>query len=252
MDVFYNLINQIVSLPEDSTEEFLNNYDLFLETMLSNQELINDVKKQMQLQGMNSDDIVQEKELLLVSINRASEEVNLTDKQKELLKKLGDIIYEIYNKVLEQGLRPCVTIPFGLCREDAKAPTYAHPYDAGFDIYLPEDFTIKAHEYGKIAPTGLKMAIPSGYELQIRPRSGNSVKTTLRIANAPGTIDCGYANEIGIICDNIGDEDLEFKKGDRIAQGIIAVSPKGIFNQVDDIMKVTGANRGGGYGSTGK
>ena len=73
MDVFYNLINQIVSLPEDSTEEFLNNYDLFLETMLSNQELINDVKKQMQLQGMNSDDIVQEKELLLVSINRASE-----------------------------------------------------------------------------------------------------------------------------------------------------------------------------------
>ena len=66
MDVFYNLINQIVSLPEDSTEEFLNNYDLFLETMLSNQELINDVKKQMQLQGMNSNDITQEKELLLV------------------------------------------------------------------------------------------------------------------------------------------------------------------------------------------
>lgn len=252
MDVFYNLINQIVSLPEDSTEEFLNNYDLFLETMLSNQELINDVKKQMQLQGMNSNDITQEKELLLVSIDRASEEVDLTDKQKELLKKLGDIVYEIYNKVLEQGLRLCVTVPFELCREDAKAPTYAHSYDAGFDIYLPEDFTIKAHEYGKIAPTGLKMAIPSGYELQIRPRSGNSVKTTLRIANAPGTIDCGYANEIGIICDNIGDEDLEFKKGDRIAQGIIAVSPKGIFNQVNDIMKVTGANRGGGYGSTGK
>ena len=127
-----------------------------------------------------------------------------------------------------------------------------HDYDAGFDIYLPEDFTIKAHEYGKIAPTGLKMAIPSGYELQIRPRSGNSVKTTLRIANAPGTIDCGYCNEIGIICDNIGDEDLEFKKGDRIAQGVIAISPKGIFNQVDDIMKIAGANRGGGYGSTGK
>ena len=55
-----------------------------------------------------------------------------------------------------------------------------------------------------------------------------------------------------LLCDNIGDEDLEFKKGDRIAQGVLALSPKGIFNQVDDIMKIAGANRGGGYGSTGK
>lgn len=96
------------------------------------------------------------------------------------------------------------------------------------------------------------MSIPTGYELQIRPRSGNSVKTKLRIANTPGTIDCGYADEIGIICDNIGTEIIEFKAGDRIAQGVLAVPPKGIFNQVEDINKVVGSNRGGGFGSTGK
>ena len=215
---FYNLLNSILEMEDDKTQDFLDNYNDFLESLLYNQELINETKRQMRMEGLS----------------------------------LLEIINKIYDKALEDFNRETINVSVELCKPDAKMPTYAHDYDAGFDIYLPEDFTIKAHEYGKIAPTGLKMAIPSGYELQIRPRSGNSVKTTLRIANAPGTIDCGYCNEIGIICDNIGDEDLEFKKGDRIAQGILALSPKGIFNQVDDIMKVTGANRGGGYGSTGK
>lgn len=145
----------------------------------------------------------------------------------------------------------CFNVPIELCHSNAKLPTYAHETDAGFDIYLPEDFTIKAGEFGKIAKTGLKMAIPYGYELQIRPRSGNSVKTTLRIANAPGTIDSGYRDEIGIICDNIGTTDLEFKAGDRIAQGVLSQVPQANFQLIEDITTVAG-NRNGGFGSTGK
>lgn len=145
----------------------------------------------------------------------------------------------------------CFNVPIELCHSNAKLPTYAHDTDAGFDIYLPEDFTIKAGEFGKIAKTGLKMAIPYGYELQIRPRSGNSVKTTLRIANAPGTIDSGYRDEIGIICDNIGTIDLEFKAGDRIAQGVLSQVPQACFQLIEDITTVAG-NRNGGFGSTGK
>ena len=95
------------------------------------------------------------------------------------------------------------------------------------------------------------MAIPYGYELQIRPRSGNSVKTTLRIANTPGTIDSGYRDEIGIICDNIGTTDLEFKAGDRIAQGVLSQVPQACFQLIEDITTVAG-NRNGGFGSTGK
>lgn len=251
MDVFYNLINQIMSLTDEETENFIKNYNSFLDAMLSNQELINDVKKQMRMQGMTSKDITQEKEALLITIDKASKETNLTDAQKELLKKLGDIIFEIYNKVLQQGNRLCITVPIELCHPDAKVPTYAHPYDAGFDFYLIENIELQPGET-KIVRTGIKMAIPSGYELQIRPRSGTSLKTKLRLANAPGTIDCGYADEIGIIAENIGNEPLTFEKGDRIAQGVFSEPPKGEFNVVEDIMSVVGANRQGGFGSTGQ
>ena len=144
-----------------------------------------------------------------------------------------------------------INVPVELCHPNAKLPTYAHDTDAGFDIYLPEDFTIKAGEFGKIAKSGLKMAIPKGYELQIRPRSGNSVKTTLRISNTPGTIDAGYRDEIGIICDNIGTSDLEFKAGDRIAQGVLSQVPQANFQLIKDITTIAG-NRQGGFGSTGK
>ena len=100
MDVFYNLINQIASLSENETDEFLDNYDKFLEAMLSNQELLNDIKKEMKLQNMNRNAIVQEKEALLVSIDRTIKEVTMTEKQKELFKKLNDIVHEIYDKIL--------------------------------------------------------------------------------------------------------------------------------------------------------
>ena len=87
------------------------------------------------------------------------------------------------------------------CREDAKLPSYAHDGDAGMDLYAAEDVII---EPGKSAlvPVGIKMAIPYGYEVQIRPRSGVSLKTPLRIPNAPGTIDCGYRDEVNVIVYN--------------------------------------------------
>ena len=251
MDTFYALINKIASLTEEEIERMESSYDNLFEGMTNNQELINETRRAMKAAGMTTTDIENDREGLYTLVKHMKETEHFSERKIRLLDKIVEITMSIYDKAIETGMRETVLISVELCKPDAKLPTYAHEYDAGFDIYLPEDFTIKAHEHGKIAPTGLKMAIPTGYELQIRPRSGNSVKTTLRIANAPGTIDCGYCNEIGIICDNIGDEDLEFKKGDRIAQGVIAISPKGIFNQVNDIMTIAGANRGGGYGSTG-
>lgn len=250
-ETFYNLLNSILELDDNKTQDFLDNYKNFLDSLLYNQELINDVKKQMRLEGISQNDMVSKKEQLLEDMRTLADHMELNEYKKEMYSKMIEIVSKIYDTALEDFSRETLNVSVELCHENAKMPTYAHKYDAGFDFYLPEDFTIKAHEHGKIAPTGLKMAIPTGYELQIRPRSGNSVKTTLRIANAPGTIDCGYCNEIGIICDNIGDEDLFFKAGDRIAQGIFAVSPKGIFNQVEDITKIPGSNRGGGFGSTG-
>lgn len=251
---FYDLLNSILEMNNAEVVSLLENYDNFLDSLLSNQELLNEIRTQMRLEGLSKTDMVGKKEELLADMRALAEsaELEMSNEKKELYNKMLEVTEKLYDKALESVSRETAPIPVELCRPNAKAPSYAHEDDAGFDFYLPEDFTIKAHEFGKIAPTGVKMAIPTGYELQIRPRSGNSVKTTLRIANAPGTIDCGYRNEIGIICDNIGDTDLEFKAGDRIAQGILAVSPKGIFNIVEDINKIVGSNRGGGYGSTGK
>ena len=154
------------------------------------------------------------------------------------------------------------------CREEAVIPTYANDGDAGMDIYAAADVLIAPGET-KLVPTGLKFAIPYGYEVQIRPRSGISLKTLLRVPNSPGTIDCGYRDEVNVIIYNASvreeaDASNPFtlkdkgnkqgtyliSKGDRIAQMVMAkveyCNPV-IVDSVSDI----GQNRGGGFGSTG-
>jgi dUTP pyrophosphatase len=85
---------------------------------------------------------------------------------------------------------------------DAVIPRYAHEFDAGFDLVAIEDTIIEPGET-KLVRTGLAMSLPPGYELQIRPRSGISLRTKLRVANSPGTVDAGFRGEIGVIVDNI-------------------------------------------------
>lgn len=154
-----------------------------------------------------------------------------------------------------------------LCREDAVLPNYAKPGDAGMDVYAAEEVIVKPGET-VIVPTGLKLAIPEDYEIQVRPRSGISLKTPLRLANSPGTIDSGYRDELGIIITNSsiaqdGQENTYYidekgnkkgiyiiRKGDRVAQIVLAHVPKMHFTRVDSVAEI-GTNRGGGFGSSG-
>ena len=94
-----------------------------------------------------------------------------------------------------------IKLPMEKCRDNAVAPTYANDGDAGMDLYSCEDILVKPG-CSVLVPTGLKMAIPYGYEVQIRPRSGISLKTPLRVPNSPGTIDCGYRDEVNVIIYN--------------------------------------------------
>ena len=94
-----------------------------------------------------------------------------------------------------------VEVALEICDPRAKVPAYATPGDAGMDIAAIEDIKIKPGQT-VIVRTGLKVAIPEGYEIQVRPRSGLSYKTPLRIVNSPGTIDAGYRDEIGVIMQN--------------------------------------------------
>lgn len=132
--------------------------------------------------------------------------------------------------------------------KDAIIPTYAHDTDSGMDIFAMEDVIIQPHETVAI-PTGIAIALPRCYELQLRPKSGNSLNTKLRIANAPSTIDEGYRGDIGVICDNIGDTPIEIKKGKAICQGVLRFVPKISWTEVDEFTDTT--DRGtGAYGSS--
>ena len=135
--------------------------------------------------------------------------------------------------------------------DGATCPTYAHLTDAGADVYAAQDILIGHNSYGNLVPVGIKVAIPEGWLLSVRPRSGLSKKTTLRIANAPGTIDTDYRSEVGIIIDNIGDENITIKKGDRIAQLILEKCYRAKWSIVSSVADI-GNDRGGGFGSTGK
>lgn len=132
---------------------------------------------------------------------------------------------------------------------DAVIPEYKKPGDAGFDLHTVEDVIIPPGKTA-ILPTGLAVAIPEGFEIQVRMRSGASLKTPLVIPNAPGTIDSGYRGEIGIIVRNCGPKEYVVKKGERIAQGVLAPVIRADFDIVEELPE---SERGaGGYGSTGE
>lgn len=130
-------------------------------------------------------------------------------------------------------------------------PQYAKPGDSGVDVRSTKNMTISPNTTA-IIPTGLYVNIPDGFEIQVRPRSGTSYKTKLRVSNAPGTIDSGYRGEIGVIVDNIGDNPIEISVGERVAQLVLVPVYKIVWNQVNTEADLGTSERGsGGYGHSG-
>jgi dUTP pyrophosphatase len=133
--------------------------------------------------------------------------------------------------------------------KDAIVPVYEHEDDAACSLRVIEDYIIKP---GKriLARTGLKIAIPKGFEAQVRPRSGNAWKKGLTVLNTPGTIDSQYRGEVMVILINLGDEDIIIQKGDAVAQMKFSPVYTGYFMETDNLNST---QRGiGGMGSTGR
>lgn len=134
--------------------------------------------------------------------------------------------------------------------EKASLPEQKTALSAGADISacLSAPYVLKAGEYGLI-PTGIKMAIPAGFEAQIRPRSGLAAKYGVTVLNSPGTIDADYRGEIKIILINHGKEDFIINDKDRIAQVVIAPV---VSIKYEEVLTLLDTERGdGGFGSTG-
>lgn len=135
---------------------------------------------------------------------------------------------------------------------EVELPKYAKPGDSGFDLVAAEDTIIWPGET-KVVQTGLAFEIPPGYELQVRPRSGMTRNTKLRVVL--GTVDSGYRGEVGVLVDNterpisLNMKAHVIEKGTRIAQGVIAPVETAHFVEVDELSR---SDRGtGGFGSTG-
>jgi dUTP pyrophosphatase len=127
-------------------------------------------------------------------------------------------------------------------------PAYATAGAAGMDICAAENLTLRAGKRHAVA-TGFAFAIPDGYEVQVRPRSGLALKHVITCLNTPGTIDSDYRGEVKVILANLGDEDFVISTGDRIAQIVVAPVTQGILVEVDALDDT---ERGaGGFGSTG-
>ena len=132
--------------------------------------------------------------------------------------------------------------------EGLPLPSYATPGAAGMDVVAAEDFDLLPGQRHAVA-TGFQVAIPSGYEIQVRPRSGLAFKHGIGVPNAPGTIDSDYRGELKVLLINHGHEPFAIRRGERIAQLVPAAVTLAEFDEVEDLCET--ARGAGGFGSTG-
>lgn len=138
-----------------------------------------------------------------------------------------------------------------LIHSDAVFPSYAYPSDSGFDLYSVAE--IRIQPLGRaLVPTGIKLSIPEGYEIQVRPKSGLALNQGLTVLNTPGTVDSGYNGEIKVIVFNTNNEAVTVAKGMKVAQAVLCPVMSGIFVNLTPIDKIEDKERGdNGFGSTG-
>ena len=133
--------------------------------------------------------------------------------------------------------------------EGLPLPAYATEHAAGMDVVAAEDVTLRPGWRHAVA-TGFAIAIPEGYEVQVRPRSGLALKHGITCLNTPGTIDADYRGEVKVILANLGTAVVEIARGERIAQLVPAPVQRAVFTEVDTLDDT--ARGAGGFGSTGR
>lgn len=243
----------------------------------SYQQMLNNPTNQIALvqvlnvSGVKSEDLAASFDDIATEIDKSELSVEKRDFLKEIIAGLINALNSA------DGIaKRYVKIPIEYCHENAKEPQYAHISDSGMDVYALDDITVKPGET-VLVPTGIKVALPPGYELQVRPKSGRALKTKLRVANTPGTIDQGYRDEIKVIIENVEPpirnivantimkengvvdhmeiisieygRDFTIGKGEKFCQLVLMEVPKAVFYEVESVKEL-GENRNGGFGSS--
>ena len=254
---FFSTIEELMAHDDDTVRKILPALEATLSESLRAKDTADTVENillSLDKEGCSLNDAVETQKQMLDGIAKrilTMRQANPTPAKSELC----DIVYSYIESYIAlicstMSTRTHVNLFIELCREKAKLPLRAHETDQGADIFAAEDIDLPAHSFGNMVPTGLKFIIPPGWAVAIRPRSGMSRKTPLRISNSPATIDETYRGEVMVLFDNFGDEPFHISAGDRIAQFILEKNYRADFIQIDNVPSDT--ERGtGGFGSSG-
>lgn len=270
-----NLMDSIIrllSVPEDQFEILAPGIMQSYQQSLNNPNDKIALVQALNATGTKAEDVTE----AFLALSDEVDKISLSKPKRDFLKEMLASIVNSINDT-EGIAKRNVPVAIELCHPDAKIPQYAHISDSGMDVYALDDITVRP---GKtvLVPTGIKVALPVGFELQVRPKSGRALKTKLRVANTPGTIDQAYRDEIKVIIENVEppirdittntimDEngyidhmeitsieygrDFTIGKGEKFCQLVLCEVPKVAFYRVDSVQEI-GDNRNGGFGSTG-
>lgn len=272
-DEYVNAFSSLMSLDDEKfmvvAADVLENFY----TSFKDPQIQLGIAQNLSIQGVAAEDMMDEladiAERLQTNLNGKVSQIKI-DFFKSILGIVANALGEN-----ERIARRVINVPIQRLSDEVKLPEYAHTTDSGLDVFALDDYTIDPGEI-KIIPTGLRVALPKGYEIQVRAKSGLSARTHMRVANGIGTVDEGFHDEIGIILENnepaIKDIAYDFDdethrpiitsilhgspvyitKGQKIAQLVLAEIPKISWQEVNDITLYGAEDRQGGFGSTGK
>lgn len=271
-DIF-DMIIKLLALPDEQfsilAPGVLESYKLTLNNPNDKIALV----QSMNAEGLKAEDLTSSFVQIVDEIDNSNLPVVKRDFLKELIATLVNAVNDT-----EGIAKRNVPVAIELCHPEARIPQYAHISDSGADVYALEDITVHPGET-VLVPTGFKVALLPGFELQVRPKSGRALKTKLRIANTPGTIDQGYRDEVKVIIENVEPpiKDIQYEevinvetgkvdhlkiksilygsdffigKGEKFCQLVLCEVPKASFYRVESVQNI-GEDRNGGFGSTG-
>ena len=200
---------------------------------------------------MEEFDDINEKDIKdLMDILESMSDEETDDVDYDLIMKTFGLDVPELEKEMEEYI-PTIDLGYTKSNENAVDPKYAYYTDSGFDLYSTEDKWIHPFDRALI-PTGLHFDIPSGYEIQVRSKSGLALNQGLMVLNSPGTVDQGYTGEIKIILFNTTNQKVKIEKGQKIAQAVLCPVVSGKWIKLIEKDKLENKDRNqNGFGSTG-
>lgn len=262
-----NELNEIFAQLDSVPEEFLDNlsWDTIMDAFVvaldgpEVRSVIEDGIATLKQYAMTPEDVENEVNKIIAQIDKVAAEYSeaaASEKKKKLFGEIAEKLKEMIKPISQKYQFYDCTIKVEREDKSIPLPNFAHIWDAGADVCSAETVTLAPGET-RIISTGLKVNVPRGWVLSIRPRSGLSAKTGLRMANSVGTVDTAYLDTVGIILTNTGKDPYKIVRGDRIAQFIVERKYNIKFEEVDDITIGATDNRASengesGFGSTGR